>query len=133
MKLKLLVSVLLGTVVLAISILWIMFRTGGDYAITLPNNYSLVRVYSGAVLIAHDKDGVVVEANVDGYAIVGSLIVGHSSKAEMEPERDLSKPGYFVLDTVSHSVIQGLDKKNWLTQLGGHGILTEPVLIRPER
>jgi len=75
----------------------------------------------------------VIPATVDGYAVVGSLIIGHTSLAREEPERDLSKPGYFIIDTQSNGVKQSLDKNSWLESLKLLGIMGEPKLHRPSR
>jgi|SRR5438445_2733995 len=105
----------------------------GDYAIRLPGGYSLVRIYSGTVVISHPDIGIVVEANVDGYAVVGSLVVGHVSLASRDPEQEFSKPGYFVLNTRTHETKQSLDKAAWLESLRAAGILGEPKLNKPSR
>lgn len=64
----------------------------GDYSIRLPGGYSLVRVYSRALVVSHPDTGIVIEANVDNYAVIGSLIVGHVSLAERDPEKEFSRP-----------------------------------------
>jgi hypothetical protein len=105
----------------------------GDYSIRLPGNYALTRVYAGAVLINHPEKGVVIDANIDAYAVLGSLVVGHVAVAEQSPEKELSKPGYFILNTKTHEVRQGLDKKVWLDSLKTLGTTTEPSLGKPSR
>jgi hypothetical protein len=105
----------------------------GDYAIQLPRGYSLVRVYSGTLEISRPDRGMVIPATVDRYAVIGSLIIGHTSLAREEPERDLSKPGYFIIDTQSDGVKQGLDKNSWLESLRLVGIMSEPKLHSPSR
>lgn len=105
----------------------------GDYSVSLPNGYTLVSVYSGAVLINHRNEGIAVEANIDGYQVIGDLVVGHSIGAELLPEKDLSKPGYFILDTRTHKVIQALDRTAWLSNLTRLGISKVPVLNKPSR
>ena len=105
----------------------------GDYSVRLPGGYSLVRVYSQAVVISHPDKGIVIEANIDRYAVVGSLVVGHVSLADLSPESDNSKPGYFILDTQTHEAKQGLDKSSWLQALRVAGVTGEPKLDRPSR
>lgn len=80
----------------------------GDYSVRLPNNYELIRVYAGAVLIGAPEGGVRIEANIDGYKVLGDLVVGHVTVAEHSPEKEMSKPGYFILNTKTHEVRQGL-------------------------
>lgn len=105
----------------------------GDYAVNLPGGYSLVRIYAGAVLIKHSSNGVVINANIDKYKVINETIVGHVTLAELTPERDYSKPGYFIINTKTHEVKEGLEKKNWLEALQKQGIINEPKLNKPSR
>lgn len=115
-----------------------MLLTGGiacgDYAVALPNGYRLHRVHNKAVLIARpDSGGVVIAANVDRYAVVRNIVVGHVSQAEHEFERSLSVPGYFLLDTSTGKVTQGLDVETWRARLKQVGIPEVPSLAAPSR
>lgn len=105
----------------------------GDYSVRLPNNYELIRVYAGAVLIGAPEGGVRIEANIDGYKVLGDLVVGHVTVAEQSPEKEMSKPGYFIVNTKTHEVKQGLDKKAWLDALKAQGVNSEPSLGKPSR
>lgn len=113
----------------------------GDYQIRLPGGYYLTRVYAGAFLISfRGQDGqspygeVVVNATVDRYEVLDGLVVGHVSTLDyMSPEeKEVSKPGYFIVNTKTHEVKQGLDKKAWLDALQVQGI-SEPNLGKPSR
>jgi hypothetical protein len=105
----------------------------GDYAIRLPGDYRLTRIYAGAVLINHPDRGIAVDANVDGYKVIGQYLVGHTSQAEQEPEKGYSKPGYFLVDTKAGSAKQGMTKGAWLDELRRVGITEEPKLDTPSR
>ncbi len=114
----------------------------GDYQIRLPGGYYLTRVYAGAFLISfRDQDGqrlygdVVVNATVDSYQVLDNLVIGHVSILDyMSPEeKEVSKPGYFILNTKTHDVKQGLDKKAWLDSLQAQGVSSEPSLGKPSR
>lgn len=105
----------------------------GDYSVRLPNNYELIRVYAGAVLIGAPEGGVRIEANIDGYKVLNELVVGHVTVAEHSPEKEMSKPGYFIVNTKTHETKQGLDKKTWLDALQAQGISNEPSLGKPSR
>lgn len=85
------------------------------------------------MLISRPGEGIVIEATIDGYAVVGSLVVGHASLADHPPESESSKPGYFILDTQTHEAKQGLDKSSWLEALRAAGVPGEPKLHRPSR
>jgi hypothetical protein len=105
----------------------------GDYAVSLPGGYSLVRIYGGAILISHSSKGVVINANIDSYKVLDELIVGHVTVAELPPEKDYSKPGYFIINTKTHEVGEGLDRMAWLEALRKINIVTEPKLSKPSR
>lgn len=114
----------------------------GDYQIRLPGGYYLTRVYARAFLISYSgSDGqntsgeVVVNATVDRYKVLDSLVVGHVSTLDyMSPEeKAASKPGYFIVNTKTHEVKQGLDKKTWLASLQSFGFTGEPDLSKPSR
>lgn len=102
----------------------------GDYRVGLPGGYSLVSVYSGAALISNPEHVVVVDANIDAYTVVGNLIVGHVSMAELSPEKESSIPGYFIVNVETHHVTQGLGKDAWLGYLRQSGF-NEPKLRKP--
>jgi len=105
----------------------------GDYSVRLPGGYTLIRVYAGAVLINHPAKTEWIKANIDGYKVLNELVVGHVIIAEHSPEREMSKPGYFILNTKTHEMKQGLDKKAWLGSLQALGITDEPILSKPSR
>jgi len=105
----------------------------GDYRVPLPNGYELVRVYAGAILIADPTKALVVNANIDGYTVLGDLIVGHVALAELSPEREMSVPGYFIVNTATHEVKVGLEKQAWLDALLALGISDKPRLGTPSR
>lgn len=110
-----------------------LLQACGDYSIRLPGNYRLTRIYPGALLINHPDRGIIVDANVDSYKVIGDYVVGHVSAADVPPEKGYSKPGYFIVDTKEHRTRQGLDKATWLSELRRLGINEEPMLEKPSR
>lgn len=107
----------------------------GDYATSLPGHYSLVRVYSGAVLISNPEHVVVINPNVESYKVIDGLVVGYVTAPEyLSPEeKAVSKPGYFVLNTKTREVQQGLNKTMWLDTLRLLDVKSEPLLNKPSR
>ncbi len=105
----------------------------GDYSVSLPGGYELTRVYAGTVLIHHPEKGVVVDANVDAYDVTDGFVIGHVSIADELPEKEFSKPGYFILNTKTHELKQGLDREGWVKSLKAVGKTIEPVLKSPSR
>ena len=112
----------------------------GDYAVPLPGGYELVRVGAGEVLLSEPRRGVVVDINIDGYGVHGPIVVGHVSKPARPAEqrlplgfKDESRPGYFIADTRTGDIKQGLDRQAWLSALGALGITKEPTLKKPSR
>ena len=107
----------------------------GDYEVNLPNGYSLVRTYASAVLISDLQHLIVIHPNVENYKVLDGVVVGHVNTPDgLVPEdKELSKPGYFILNTKTHEAKQGLDKKVWLESLQALGITNEPSLSKPSR
>ena len=94
----------------------------------------MVSVHTGAVEISEPGDKVIViDANIDAYSVIGPLIVGHVSRADLSPEDEFSKPGFFIVDTQTHKAKEGLDKTAWLESLRAAGVLSEPKLKKPWR
>jgi hypothetical protein len=108
-----------------------MHACSGDYSVRLPGGYALTRVHAKAVVIHHPEKGIVVDADIDGYKVLGDIVVGRVIMAERAPDNAYSKPGYFFLITKTHEVKQGLDKKAWLESLQKIGISDEPNLGKP--
>ena len=107
----------------------------GDYSIRLPGNYFLVRVYAGAALITDSQHVVVVNANIDSYKVVDGLVVGHVTREDYfsKEEKEVCRPGHFIMNTKTGDIKQGLDKKTWLDLLRSLGINGEPNLSKPSR
>ena len=114
----------------------------GDYRISLPGGYSLVRVYSGAYLISfRGGDGrrlsgeIVIDIGVDRYLVLDHLVVGRVSKLDsVIPEDEVeSVAGYFILNTRTHGLVQGLNRNTWLTTLQSLGVKDLPRLQKPSR
>jgi len=120
----------IGTAVLITAVL-VMYACGGDYSVRLPGGYALTRVHAGAVVIHHPEKGIVVDANIDGYKVLGDIVVGHVIMADRTPDNAYSKPGYFFVITKTHEVKQGLGKKAWIESLQKLGISSEPNLSKP--
>lgn len=118
---------ILGVLVLGTIGLW-------DYSVQLPSGYSLDRIYSNAILITGPPYGdIVIHANVDKYQVIGNFILGHAAQAELSPEKELSKPGYFLIDTKTKTVIESLNEQDWLSHIEKAGIKEKPNLRAPSR
>jgi len=97
-------------------------------------------VSADEVLLADPTHAVVIMPTVDGYAIQGQLVVGHVSAPNLPPDPDpprgnmlKSRPGYFVVNTQTREIKDGLDKKAWLEHLQTLRVKAEPNLKRPSR
>ena len=128
----------LGVIVFLVLVLTVVyfwfFLFGGDYSIALPDGYSLVRVYAGAVLMADPSHKKIISPNIDGYKVLQHVVVGHVSRDKLPPEEAAeSKPGYFVVDVRNGIVHQGLDERSWIDSLRRYGITTKPTLHKPSR
>ena len=103
---------------------------GMDFSVVLPDNYMLAEVSGSTIGIAHNG-AVVIWPDVDGYRLMQFIIVGHTSIAENQLLP--SKPGYFLIETKSGKVYEGLEKSAWLSILRKRNIVSIPVLHRPSR
>ena len=105
-----------------------------DYSVQLPSGYSLDRIYSNAILITGPPYGdIAIHANVDKYQVIGSLILGHVTQAERSPEKELSRPGYFLIDTKTKTIVEGLNEQDWLNYIKKAGINEKTNLRAPSR
>jgi hypothetical protein len=117
----------------SLAVIAIMLTACGDYSIRLPHGYGLTQTHGGTVLIEGPDHRLVVGANVDGYGVLGDLVVGHVSLAEYPPDQEDSRPGYFILNTKRHEVKEAIEKNAWLDALRAAGVSEEPRLSKPSR
>lgn len=105
-----------------------------DYRISLPNSYTLVRVNAAEILISNHKRSLVIYPNIDKYQIYDNYIVGHVSIPDLPPSHTGdSKPGYFIINTQTHKIYEGLEKQEWVHLLHELNITTSEKLHRPSR
>lgn len=116
---------------LPLVVVLVLVGCGGNFRIALPNGYEMMSEYTGQVWILGPDGRDVVAATVDGYAVIDSVVVGHVSLGLGRSAKNYSKPGYFVLDTKTGQVVQGMDKKEWLARLKDLGVTTAPQLHTP--
>lgn len=110
----------------------IYFFFGRDYQIHLPHGYRLTRIWGSTVMMT--GYGCNIEPNVTGYRVCGGTIVGRVSAVGLPPEySEVSQPGYFLVDTRTHKVLQGLDERHWTRLLAERGVTRTPRLFRPSR
>lgn len=96
----------------------------------LPGGYKLMSYWGGDAtsIIGWSPDPpVYVGPGVDGYQVIAGIAVGHVS-CSIDGGR--CEPGYFVLDTRTGKVQQGLGRAAWLKALRNVGIAAEPKLHR---
>jgi hypothetical protein len=120
----------------------------GDYAVDLPNGYSLVRSNSSDIAIFGPPElyssrvvpPLIVSIGVHENLVFGK--VGDSQDLWLRGQDDLAKAekaeqekarGYFLLNTKTHAVKRGLIKEGWLDALKEQGVDSEPALKKPNR
>ena len=99
-----------------------------NFTVSLPNGYKLVQFSGSDVGLGNPQMGLTVSPVIDGYSVVGDLVVGHVRKGR---SGWASVPGYFVLDTSNGAVHSGLTKKRWKSLLLDYGVRQVPSLRRP--
>lgn len=108
-----------------------MFVSCGDYIVKLPNDYSLVQVYPGSIHLYKNSIGIIIYSNVDKYAVLNNIIVGHVSLADNEPKKEYCKPGYFIVEMKNNIILQGMTKQDWLDSLRVKNVNEEPIMKSP--
>ena len=134
-NLKLYLIITVGILVLLPILLYSWYRLfGGDYSVGLPRGYTLIRVYSGAVLIANPSHEIIISPNIDKYEVIGNIVIGHVSREGLPSnEAADSVPGFFILDVRNGTIQQGLTEQAWLLALNKLGITERPNLHKPSR
>lgn len=103
----------------------------GDYKISLPGGYSLWEFSSERIgLVSPDPEPrIIAGPHVDGYRVYTNVIVGHVvSRLEFD---EMTVGGYFILELKSGDIHQGLDRKEWLSEMRHYGIHQLPKLHAP--
>jgi len=105
-----------------------------DYAIALPNGYSLVRGNDREIFIANDKGFVLLYGKILSYAALNEFVVGEvttpDSMADFQ-KKETAPAGYFIFDTKQNHAVTGLSRQGWESELQKLGKKT-PTLIKPE-
>ncbi len=97
----------------------------------LPGGYAIVETQPDERVITHGAD-VVVFGSVDRYAISGDLAVGVVTQPKPPAEEpgyyDDVRVGFFLLDTKTGMLVQGLDEASWNQLLKKLGVRKVPEL-----
>jgi hypothetical protein len=104
-----------------------------DFKIELPNGYILFRANATEIYIIDPNrlvDRIVVEPHIEKYNVIDKVVVGYAVLAKGEM-KEYSIPGYFILETETGTVTQGLSKDAWVKKLKELGINSEPKLKAP--
>jgi hypothetical protein len=106
-----------------------------DYEGDLVNGYKIVKTSGISYVITYPSSSVSVHTeNITGINVKGDFIFGRIDPLKPELQRlviNKRNPGYFIVNTKTHSYQLGLEKKEWLDELKKVGIDREPVLRRP--
>ncbi|XQQ05388.1 MAG: hypothetical protein EDM05_65160 [Leptolyngbya sp. IPPAS B-1204] len=101
----------------------------------LVNGYKIVRTSSISYVIVYPDSSISVHTeNITCINVKGDFIFGRIDPLEPELQRLVTNkrhPGYFIVDTKTHSYQLGLEKEEWLDELKKIGIEQEPSLRRP--
>lgn len=97
----------------------------------LPGGYAIVETQPNERVITRGAD-VVLFGNVDRYAISGDLAVGVVTKPKPPTEEpdyyDDVRVGFFLLDTKTGMLVQGMDEASWNQLLKKLGVRKAPEL-----
>jgi hypothetical protein len=98
-----------------------------DFQRQLPNGYVLIDTSSGVVSITDQQCSVLIGPTVDELGIRGATVMGHFTPYPQVPTTGV--PGYFILDTHTGKLEQGLDRPAWEKRVGP----SLPGLYKPVR
>ena len=68
---------------------------------------------------------------VESYAIIGQYIVGHTIPERNHERKQEGQSGYFIVDTVTHTESQNLNRVLWSQQLTQLGLPIPKLLPSP--
>ena len=109
-----------------------------DYTIALPNGYRIVRLNADEVVVVGREgslDSASIDPTIDGYAVVGDLVVGHASPPPDSPHARVrvqrTKAEFFIVDTKSGTAWASSEREEWIASLHERGITGVPDLRPP--
>ena len=115
--------------------LCLLMTSCGDFERPLPGGYSLVRMNADEIIIVKrvEPSGIkiVVGPKIKGYKVSEGVVIGDVVIPDWSALKSESTPGYFVLDTSTGEVQQGLTRDEWLGILKSKGIQGDIHLARP--
>ncbi len=123
----------------------VMWNLMNRYGFDLPGGFRLMQHFDEVWIQNMDFKTVppfgrfAVGPNVVGYRVFPNVITGKvSTHPEYEDEKNKFpltnrelRPGYFIIDVNTKTVIGGLSKPDWLRKLGSFGTNQEPELYVP--
>ena len=91
---------------------------GGRYQIELTNGYKLTRLNRERVAVTETGRGdyPIISGNVEQYAVGSPFIIGFASTNHMPADTNIVA-GYFVVNTDSRVIKQGLTEDQWKAEL----------------
>ncbi|QYO63755.1 hypothetical protein [Leptolyngbya sp. 7M] len=106
-----------------------------DYEGNLVNGYKIVKTSGISFAITYPGTTVLVpEEYITGINVKGDIIFGRIDPLTPELQRLVEgkqHPGYFIVNTKTHTYQLGLGKQEWLDELKKAGVLKEPILYNP--
>jgi hypothetical protein len=101
---------------LALVIAVIAFAVARYYHTALCNGYELVRMNGYEVVVASARNDIVTRGTVTMFDVKSPYVTGYTSSEQMAADTD-PVGGYFVLDTVSGNISDGLSEYAWRKKL----------------
>ena len=112
-----------------------LFCSGcGDYAVTLPGQYQLIRANGNEIYISNPEPNgeIILGPSIEGYAVSGRFVIGYIKRGNWPVEfQPKMVDGYFVLDTTSGNIKQKLSIAAWRKELKALGVDNTPALKTP--
>lgn len=96
----------------------------------LPGGFSLIAVYGNQFGLCNSYNEIIVGPPIERYAINGHVIIGYVTPGKTSDMFEVTS-GYFIVDTSTGKVNQGLSKTKWHLLLHSHNIIDRQVLRNP--
>jgi len=133
-------NTLMGTKRVLGQFIWLLIvavlMTGCDYTLPFWGKYRLVRCNGSEVRLAHsikfkglDLDRLDIDGNIVKVGLKPPYLTGYADNSCQPPGFEI-KEGYFLINTDTDSIQQGLTESQWRSQLDGIG-WGHPWLFEP--
>lgn len=111
--------------IIAAALLCILLSGCGEKEVELEGGYKYVQLDGASYTITNRENRMVVAPNVSRYKIFGSYVVGERKDADID-DRLSRNFGFFILDTRTGELLEGLSQANFEEELRARHLNSHP-------